>query len=186
MGIEPYNIINKHYKRHDKARAILIEHSEAVSNKALTIAQKLGLPSNEIIFIQEACLLHDIGMYLTNAPDIGCYGDVPYICHGYLGRDLLIEEGLPDHALVCERHTGTGLSIKDITNQNLPLPVRPMEPVSLPEKIIAYADKFFSKNPNNLGVEEDVEDVRKKLLKHGQEKLQIFETWHDLFNTERR
>jgi len=53
-------------------------------------------------FIEEAALLHDIGIFNTNLPKIGCYGRHPYISHGYLGRELLENEGLAAHALVCE------------------------------------------------------------------------------------
>jgi uncharacterized protein len=181
MKFDPYQIINKYYGAHDKARDILIEHSEAVAGKAVKTASAIGMKQDDIDFIREACLLHDIGMFLTWAPSIGCMGDKPYICHGYLGHDLLAREGLPLHALVCERHTGTGLSVKDIRSQNLPLPLRPMEPVSLAEKIIAYADKFFSKDPGKLGVEQNTEDVREKLMKHGLEKVKIFDEWHRIF-----
>ena len=181
MSIDPYSIINHHYQEFNQARNILIEHSEAVAGKANIIANSLGLPKKEIQFIQEACLLHDIGMYLTNAPSIGCYGKAPYICHGFMGHDLLFDEGWPDHALVCERHTGTGLSLEDIRSQNLPLPLRPMEPLSLPEKIIAYADKFFSKDPGKLGQEQNIEAVRAKLSKHGAKKVEVFDGWHELF-----
>ena len=181
MNIDPYAIINNHYRGFEKARDILIEHSEAVATKAIKIARRQGLSDDEIQFIKEASLLHDIGMYLCNAPSIGCYGKAPYICHGFMGHDLLATEGWPIHALVCERHTGTGLSLEDIRQQNLPIPMRPMEPLSLPEKIITYADKFFSKNPGKLGQEQDVNTVRAKLLKHGKEKLAIFDGWHKIF-----
>ncbi len=184
MKIDPYSIIKHQYRGFEKARDILLEHSEAVADKAIVIAQRQGLSQKEIEFIKEASLLHDIGMYLTNAPSIACYGSAPYICHGFMGHDLLVAEGWPIHALVCERHTGTGLSLDDIRSQNLPLPLRSMEPVSLPEKIIAYADKFFSKNPGKLGQEQDVERVREKMLKHGVDKLKIFDEWHNLFGGE--
>jgi len=181
MKTDPYSIIDKYYKGHDQAREVLIEHSEAVALKAVQIAAKNKMPGSVRDFIREASLLHDIGMFLTYAPSIGCFGDKPYICHGYLGHDLMVKEGFPEHALVCERHTGTGLTIEDIKNQGLPLPLRPMEPVSLPEKIIAYSDKFFSKDPGRLGIEQDLETVKNKLLKHGPEKVKIFESWHEQF-----
>lgn len=181
MKIDPYSIIEKHYKGQQKAREILLKHSEAVAGKAMRISLARGLPPEDIGFIKEAALLHDIGMYLTDAPAIGCFGNKPYICHGYLGHDLLVKEGWPVHALVCERHTGTGLTIEDIRQLNFPIPLRPMEPLSLPEKIIAYADKFFSKNPGQLGTEQDLETVRAKLSKYGPDKLRIFEEWHKLF-----
>ena len=66
----------------------------------------------------------------------------PYICHGYLGAELVRKEGFPKHALVCERHTGAGLSLQNIIQQDLPVPHREMTPVSLEEQIICFADKF--------------------------------------------
>jgi uncharacterized protein len=48
---------------------------------------------------------------------LGCHGDRPYITHGIIGAELLGNEGLPGHALVCERHIGVGLSIEDIKSQ---------------------------------------------------------------------
>ena len=181
MILEPYPIITKYYRDHIKARKILIEHSESVAAKALRIAEALGMPHEDKVFIQEAALLHDIGIFLTHAPSIGCEGKLPYICHGYLGHDLLVGEGWPKHARVCERHTGTGLTIEDIIKQGLPLPHRSMMPVSLPEQIITYADKFFSKDPGQLWIEQPIDKVRKKLLLHGQEKLQTFDKWHEGF-----
>jgi len=181
MIIDPASIISRLYLHHRTARETLTEHSESVAAKAVNIAEKLNLSKEERVFIREAALLHDIGIFLTHAPSIGCDGTLPYICHGYLGHDLLIKEGLPVHALVCERHTGTGLTVDDIVRNELPLPRRQMIPVSLPEKIICYADKFFSKDHGQLGVEQPVEKVRKKLLRFGPEKLAVFDKWHSFF-----
>lgn len=126
-------------------------------------------------------MLHDIGMYLTDAPEIGCSGPYQYICHGYLGHDLLVREGFPDHAKVCERHTGTGISKKEIIRRNLPIPNRSMKPKSLAEEIITYADKFFSKDPDKLEIEKSAKKIREKLSKHGQDKVEKFNEWHKSF-----
>ena len=48
-------------------------------------------------------------------------------------------------ALVCERHTGAGLSLEGIIAQDLPVPHREMVSVSLEEQAICFADKFYSK-----------------------------------------
>ncbi len=56
---------------------------------------------------------------------------------------MLEAEGLPRHALVCERHTGAGLTVDDIISQRLPLPLRDMTPQTLEERLICYADKFY-------------------------------------------
>lgn len=58
------------------------------------------------------------------------------------GADLMRKEGFPRHALVCERHTGAGMSLQSIIDQQLPVPHRNMVPVSLEEQVICFADKF--------------------------------------------
>ena len=83
------------------------------------------------------------------------------------------------HALVCERHTGAGLSLQDIEEQNLPVPHRDMLPVSLEEEIICFADKFFSKT--KLDKEKSLEKARKSVEKHGGNGVQRFDRWCKLF-----
>ena len=141
--IRPIDLINKLYPLEDELKNILLVHSRSVTRKALDIAEKHPELQLNTQFIAEAAMLHDIGIGLTNAPGIHCHGDYPYICHGYLGADFLREAGYPEHALVCERHTGAGLSLQDIIKQNLPLPHRDMLPVSMEEQVICFADKFF-------------------------------------------
>lgn len=179
--MNPIDIIGKYYAPGSLAHRILIDHSEMVSEKALKIAAGMRhLHPNEQ-FIQEAAMLHDIGIFLTNEPQIGCFGDKPYICHGFLGRKILKREGFPEHALVCERHVGVGITAQDIEIKNLPLPKRDMKPVSLEEKIICFADKFFSKNPEFLCKEKPVELVRAGIARYGKEKLQLFDEWVEIF-----
>ena len=58
---------------------------------------------------------------------------------------ILRNEHLPEsYARVCERHTGAGLTLHDILSQNLPLPHHDLQPETIEEKLICYADKFFS------------------------------------------
>jgi len=127
-------------------------------------------------------MLHDIGIFMTNTPELGCAGDHPYICHGYLGRSLLEKRGLPGHARVCERHVGAGISVADIALQRLPLPLRDMLPVSIEEQIICYADKFFSKLPERAGREYLVEQILKGLEKFGPDKTERFQQWTMMFD----
>ena len=70
-----------------------------------------------------------------------CIRDSPYIAHGYLGAEILRAEGFPQHALVCERHTGAGLSLHEIIDRQLPIPHREMLPVTMEEQLICFADK---------------------------------------------
>ena len=147
-----------------KALAIVASHPELGADRG---------------FVEEAAMLHDIGIFLTDAAPIHCFGKFHYLCHGYLGADLLRGEGLPRHALVAERHTGTGLTLKEILRRDLPLPHRDMVPVSIEEKIVCFADKFFSKTRPEE--EKTVEQAENSLAKFGQEGVEIFSGWCRMF-----
>ena len=180
--MDPLKIIRKYYKPDSLAFRMLVEHSRMVVNKCLEISENIRHLSPDLSFLREAAMLHDIGIFLTSAPDIGCSGDYAYICHGYLGRELLEQEGLPMHALVCERHVGVGLGKGDILSLNLPLPDRDMLPLTLEEKIICYADKFYSKKTGAVCFEASVEEVRKGIGKYGADMLQRFDDMTVFFN----
>jgi uncharacterized protein len=137
----------------------------------------LALPETELRFLEEAAMLHDIGVCRVAAAEMGLHSGHPYIMHGILGREILDAEGLPLHALVCERHIGVGLTIDDIVTQGLPLPMRDMTPQSIGEEIVCFADLFFSKRPGRLEARKSVDKVRAKLAFHGVNKVQIFDSW---------
>ena len=173
------NIIDKYYPEENELKRILLTHSRSVADKALWIADKHPELNLDKAFLEEAAMLHDIGIFLTDAPGIFCFGDKPYICHGYLGADLLREEGFPRHALVCERHTGAGISAESIIKQDLPIPHREMLPVSMEEQVICFADKFFSKT--RLEKEKSVEGALKSISKYGEDGIKRFNTWCERF-----
>ncbi len=177
--MDPFKIINKYYKAGTKLYDIYLSHCTDVTNKALTIIQKHPELAVDTKFIEEAGMLHDIGIFKTKAPRIACEGDMPYISHGYLGRELLTNEGYPKHGLVCERHTGTGLSLETILKRNLPIPKRDMRPQSMEEQIICFADKFYSKS--QLGKEKSLKKVRQSLSSNGWHQVEIFDEWCELF-----
>lgn len=180
--MDPLGIIRKYYKADSLVYAILIEHSTMVVEKCLEIAGYIKDLHPDISFLKEAAMLHDIGILFTDAPHIGCYGNHSYICHGYMGRELLEAEGLPEHALVCERHVGVGLSANDILAHSLPLPVRDMLPITLEEKIICYADKFYSKKAAGQRFDKSLEEVRQGIEKYGPIQLQRFDVMAALFS----
>lgn len=171
-------IIDKYYKDNTPLYDIFLSHSTSVKNKALDIAYRRCLDV-DLQFVEEASMLHDIGVFLTYAPSIHCFGRHRYIEHGYLGAEILRKEGLPKHALVCERHTGTGLSLEDILQRNLPLPHRDMLPISLEEQLICYADLFFSKT--RLESESTIETIRQKVALWGEQSLITFDKWLNMF-----
>ena len=173
--MDPFEIIRKYYKEGTEIYDVLVTHSKLVADKALQIAQKNSEENFDLEFVYEAAMLHDIGIYMTNAQKIYCKGTFPYICHGYLGSEIVNYEGFPKHALVCERHTGTGLSVKDIERLRLPSPHREMLPISKEEQLICYADKFFSKT--DLYTEKSVDRVRASLSRFGEETIARFDCW---------
>lgn len=161
---------------------ILMIHGKMVAGKALAACAAVSADADTHRLVIESAYLHDIGVCKVSAPDIGCHGPEPYIRHGVLGRALLEAEGLMKHALICERHTGVGISVVDIERQKLPLPIRELCPETLAERIICYADLFYSKNPGRLEQEKPVDKIRKKLAQFGDEKVAIFESWHREFS----
>ncbi|MEW6079254.1 MAG: HD domain-containing protein [Thermodesulfobacteriota bacterium] len=179
-GIVPVAIIRKFYPPDSKAFDVLLRHGEQVAEKSLRIARNIDGLSPDISFIEEAAILHDIGMIRTRTPSLGCSGESPYICHGVFGREMLDGLGLPRHGLVCERHVGTGLTAADIAAQGLPLPPRDMRPVSIEEKIIAYADKFFSKK-SGQGGEKPFADVVREIERYGRRQVETFLAWAEMF-----
>lgn len=180
--MNPWLLLEKYYPPGDPARETLFAHSQAVAVKALAVARRLpACEAIDLSFVEEAALLHDIGIRFVHAPAIGCHGDLPYLAHGYKGRELLEAEGWPRHALVCERHIGVGLSAATIRAQHLPLPLRDMIPETSEETIIAYADLFFSKGKPEVTMEKSLARVRRGIARFGAENLAIFERWHALF-----
>lgn len=178
--MNPYEIIEKYYTPGSALYDILIRHSEQVCRKALMLAEKHPELDIDRQFVAEAAMLHDIGIFMTDAAGICCFGSHSYIEHGYLGAELLRGLGFPRHARVCERHTGTGLSLKYIIDNNLPLPHKDLMPETIEEQLICYADKFFSKT--KLDVEKDFDSVRNKLAKWGDDGVVRFDRWKYLFD----
>ena len=166
-------LIDKYYASSPELREVLLTHSRQVTDRALRIVDahpewtEQGLVDRQ--FIEEAAMLHDIGIIFCNAPKIHCIGQHKYIEHGYLGAELLRQEGLPKHALVAERHTGTGITIEQVEREELPIPERDYCPQSLEEKIICYADKFYSKS--HLNEEVALSKVRANIWKYGHDAI---------------
>ena len=167
-----YALIDKYYGDNAELRDILVRHSTAVANKALAIADAHPELRLDRRFLLEAAMLHDIGIIRTDAPDIKCFGTEPYIRHGVIGAEMMRAEGYPRHARVCERHTGAGLSQKEIERQGLPLPHTDLLPETPEEQVVCYADKFFSKT--RLDTEKTIAQAERSVAKHGEEGLRRF------------
>lgn len=172
-------IIEKFYPDDNELRRLLLRHSHDVAEKALNACDHHPELHLDRQFVEEGAMLHDIGIFMTNASSIFCHGTDPYIRHGIDGAELLRREGYPRHARVCERHTGAGISCEQVKLQHLPLPYGDYLPETLEEQLICYADKFFSKShPERVRT---VEQAINSLAKFGGDGIIRFRHWVSLF-----
>ncbi|MBR6757763.1 MAG: HDIG domain-containing protein [Bacteroidaceae bacterium] len=177
--IDIARIFAKYYRPQSDLFQLVWKHSQQVAQLAQEIALAHQQLDIDYTFLYEAAMLHDIGVFRTHAPSILCNGEAPYLQHGVIGAELLRSEGLEAHALVCERHIGVGLTVEDIVRQNLPLPQRDMLPVTIEEKLVCYADNFFSKShPTRMRT---YEQVRSSVARFGENNLLRFDALAQLF-----
>lgn len=178
--LDYFSIINKHIPKGPLYRVYTV-HVTMVAQLALRLAREQGLSTSSLEFIEEASMLHDIGIYRTKAPKIHCHGELPYIQHVIEGREILLKYGLPDHAAVAANHIGVGgISKKEIVEQDLPLPHKDILCVTMEERIISYADLFFSKKVDRLFQQKSVSQIRNKLTSRPKQ-LKKFNHWYREF-----
>jgi len=180
--INPIDIISNYYDPDSRLFYILMQHNEHVLQKALDAASKVPHLKPDLDFIKEAALLHDIGIIKTDAPNLGCFGKHPYIQHGDLGRMILENIGLFRHALVCDRHMGVGMSKEEIAKNGLLLPARDMIPLSIEEQIVSFADKFFTKNWEQIVIKNPTDKIIDQLESYGGTGYsEKFKSWLEMF-----
>ena len=184
--IDAQNIIDFYYPPGDPARAILLRHSIQVRDKALALRETCPLRETlDPALVSAGAMLHDLGIRCCHAPDLGCFGSRPYLAHGIAGAALLREFAaahglaLEPLARICERHTGTGLTAAEIRARALPLPEADYLPETLEEKLICFADKFFSKSGDFA--EKTLADIRGGVAKFGPDNLARFDALAALF-----
>ena len=191
-------LLHRYYPEDNALRRMLLHHSRQVCARALQIVERhpeLGANRN---LVEAGAMLHDIGIFLTDAPGIHCHGTAHYILHGSLGAQLLrneaeqlkkekqqaiqLQEELHFYealARICERHTGTGLTRQTIIERGLPDPQQDLLPETIEEQIICYADKFYSKS--HLERERTIAQTLQSLEKFGDEGVEKFRHWTELF-----
>ena len=178
LEIDPLKIIEYFYPQDTPLRRLLVLHSQQVCRKALEIVENSDVEL-DLEVVKKGSMLHDIGIGQCHAPGIFCEGGANYIEHGTLGADMLRNYGaahkldLEVYALICEHHTGSGITAEEVIAQKLPLAVKDYLPVSNEEKLIMLADKFFSKSGDQQ--EKPFSKVRKSMAKFGEASLQRFD-----------
>ncbi len=172
-------IVDRHYLEGTRCRDILLKHSRQVADLALDIAHRHSLGLDDEI-IESGAMLHDIGICLTDAPGIDCHGSAPYLSHGVLGAEMLAGEGAPDWVCqIAKRHTGAGITAEDIQKYHLPIPLGDYVPRTLLERLICYADKFYSKS--GAMEKKTLDRVRASMARFSPETVARFEELHRQF-----
>jgi uncharacterized protein len=178
-------LIQQYYPQDDSLRSLLLLHSQQVANRCLNICDRHPELHLDRAFLDEAAMLHDIGIRWCHAPAIFCTGEEPYVCHGLIGGKLLRQVGLIKHAQVCERHTGAGITVMPTSRDGRPLlPADWLQeglfvPQSLEEQVVCYADKFYSKSHPER--ELTVDQAAQSLERFGRDGVERFLSWADKF-----
>ena len=114
----------------EKTPQNVIDHSIAVYNKALEIAE--NFPNANLNLIKKGALLHDIGRSKTHG-----------ITHAIEGRKIACQYGYGEDVLnIIERHIGAGITKKEA--KDLGIFEKSYVPETLEEKIVAHADNLIS------------------------------------------
>ena len=113
----------------------IIEHSRAVSTKALDMAfnfkDKTGTHL-DMFQIETGSILHDIGRTRTHT-----------IKHAVVGAEILRNLNFPDEIVnITIKHIGAGIPPKEA--EMLGLPPKDYMPHTLEEKIVAHADNLIN------------------------------------------
>ena len=173
-------IIDFYYPKDDELKKIYMVHAEKVTALALDMAHRHPELGIDMQFVEEAAMLHDLGIFLTDAPRIYCCGTESYLCHGYLGAELLRLRGYERHARVCERHTGTGLTKELVIANGWNLPVKDFVPETIEEQLICFADKFYSKT-KYLETARTFEQVVESMAKISPQAVEKVKEWAKMF-----
>jgi tRNA (cytidine56-2'-O)-methyltransferase len=134
------------YLQHQGCSAAVIEHSLAVRDVAVVIAQ---LAHADIQLVEAGALLHDIGRSKTHG-----------IHHAVEGVRIAKNLGLPEELIhIIERHIGAGILKEE--SKGLGLPEKEYLPQTLEEKIVTHADNLIDKGKIHP-IEKEIEKAKKK------------------------
>lgn len=184
--IDPIQLIQQYYDPMWVAYSILLQHSTVVAAKAVSIATKRNnrYPdmSVDVRFIYEAAMVHDIGIFVTNTPQIWNYWSDHYLCHVSTWYQILLDHNLPDHARVALTHTWCWIRTEYILEHAVPLDTNiSYLPRSLEEQIVSYADLFYIKNPDKIVLEKSFDEVLIFQSQFWPHERKTCLKWHSMF-----
>ena len=114
----------------------VIKHCKAVAKVAVETAEackRIGLKVN-VKLVEIGALLHDIGRSKTHS-----------VHHAFIGVEILKAEGLPEQVIsIVKRHVGGGITAMEAEELGWQKGV--YIPLTIEEKIVAYADKLIKKS----------------------------------------
>ena len=73
-SINVKEIIDFYYPNDNELKNIYNIHAEKVASMALEMARRHPELGIDMQFVEEAAMLHDLGIFLTDAPRIYCFG----------------------------------------------------------------------------------------------------------------
>lgn len=177
------------YPEDTPLRRLLLKHSMQVRDKALAILDHAFCKKQlDRRLVLDGAMLHDVGIGRCHAPSILCEGSEPYLAHGIIGAEMIRAYASEHHldlerfARICERHTGTGITAKEIRKQGLPIPEKDYLPETPEEKLICLADKFYSKSGDMQ--EKSLRHIRHSMQKFGSDSVERFDALCQLFDVE--
>lgn len=74
MTVDPLEIIREYYVPGTRLYDIFMEHGELVVKKSIEVAGRVPHLVPDMRFIEEAAMLHDIGIFMTDSRAIHCRG----------------------------------------------------------------------------------------------------------------
>lgn len=144
-GLAEITRLHEHLSPSKDALDLIFTHCKVVRDIALQVAEASDSEIN-LDLVEAGALLHDIGTYSLYANHD--FDRKLYITHGDRGYAIMKDEGYPeDLCRIAARHTGTGITQREIDEKNLPLNGEKCRAETIEEKIVMYADKFHTKTP---------------------------------------
>ena len=125
-----------------------------------------------IVLSVAGALVHDVGAYKVSKD--GFSFDDSYLFHGLYGYLELHKAGFGEEmALFARNHTGSGITRREVIKENLLLPPQDYLPLTVEQKVVAYADCFHTKSNPPAFV--SFEEAEKRIARFGKGPKDRFE-----------